>query len=64
MPFLNYQGGIVFIGVKNDGKIVGQMVTDNTQLELANECNKIEPSVRVKVNYVPISQIGKSFAFE
>lgn len=53
--FLNYQGGFVFIGVKNDGRLVGQMVTDNTRLEIANELEKIEPSVRVKVDYVPIT---------
>lgn len=53
--FLNYLGGFVFIGVKNDGRLVGQMVTDNTRLEIANELEKIEPSVRVKVNYVPVT---------
>lgn len=28
--FLNCRGGIVFIGVKNDGRAVGQMVSDLT----------------------------------
>lgn len=52
--FLNNHGGIVLIGVKNDGRLVGQMVTDATLQEIANELRKIEPPVSVKVNYVPV----------
>lgn len=40
--FLNGNGGVVFIGIKNDGRIVGQMVTDNTRLEIANELAKFD----------------------
>ncbi len=53
--FLNCEGGMVFIGVKDDGRLVGQMVTDNTRIEIANELEKFEPPVRVKVDYVPIT---------
>lgn len=41
--YLNTKGGIVIIGVNQQGKIVGQHVTDNTQQEIANEIAKIEP---------------------
>lgn len=52
--FLNNHGGVVLIGVKNDGRLVGQMVTDATKQEIANELKKIEPPVSVKVSYVPL----------
>ena len=51
--FLNGQGGIVVIGVKNDGQIVGQDVTDNTRQEIARDIKKIEPPAQVDVHYVP-----------
>src|SRR3990167_9100972 len=53
--FLNGQGGTVLIGVSNEGKIVGQKVTDNTRKEIAKEINKIEPPVPIDVIYVPIA---------
>src|SRR5437868_4200060 len=49
--FLNCNGGMVFIGVKDDGRIVGQMVTDNTRLEIANELGKFEPPANIKVDF-------------
>jgi len=52
--FLNNHGGVVLIGVKNDGRIVGQMVTDPTCQEIANDIRKIEPPVVVDVSYIPI----------
>lgn len=55
--FLNNKGGIVLIGVKNDGSIVGQDVTDNTRLEIAREIKKIEPPVQdqVEIHFTPIN---------
>lgn len=53
--FLNGEGGVVLIGVKNDGRIVGQMVADPTYQEIANDIRKIEPPVDVKVNYIPVA---------
>ncbi len=52
--FLNHQGGTVLIGVKPDGRLVGQMVTDNTRLEIANELRHFEPSPGITVQYVEI----------
>jgi len=45
--FLNTSGGSVLVGVKNDGRIVGQEVTDQTNLEISN--------MIAKRNYTPHS---------
>lgn len=50
--FLNSNGGVVLIGVKNDGQLVGQDVTDNTRQEIAREIKKIEPATQIDVSYV------------
>jgi len=56
--FLNRKGGVVLIGVKNNGEIIGQAVTDNTRQEIAREIKKIEPPVEVDIHYVP-HKLGK-----
>lgn len=56
--FLNRKGGVVLIGVKNSGEIIGQDVTDNTRQEIAREIKKIEPPAHVDVYYVP-TKMGK-----
>lgn len=38
--YLNANGGTVLIGVRNNGEIIGQDVTDSTQQEIANELRK------------------------
>ena len=55
--FLNSNGGTVLIGVKNNGDIVGQDVTDSTRREIANEIKKLEPAAAIDVNYI---KTGKS----
>jgi ATP-dependent DNA helicase RecG len=52
--FLNGHGGTVLIGVTDSGKIVGQSVTNETKIEIANEISKFEPPVNVSVNYIPV----------
>lgn len=54
--FLNAKGGIVLVGVKNNGQLIGQHATDNTRQEIAREIKKIEPPVheQVDIDYVPI----------
>jgi ATP-dependent DNA helicase RecG len=52
--FLNGKGGTVLIGVKDKGQIVGQDVTDNTRLEIANGIKKIEPTATIDVHYVEV----------
>jgi ATP-dependent DNA helicase RecG len=53
--FLNAKGGTVLIGIKNNGQIIGQHVTDNTRQEIAREIKKIEPPANEQINidYVP-----------
>ncbi len=50
--FLNGKGGTVLLGVSNDGKLIGQDVSDHTQQEIANGLNKLEPSAIVNVHYI------------
>lgn len=52
--FLNKNGGVVLIGVKNNGEVIGQDVTDNTRQEIAREINKIEPTAQIEISYVPL----------
>lgn len=48
--FLNSDdGGIVIFGVKDDGKIIGQSISDKTRKEIATEINKIEPQLIQKL---------------
>ncbi|MHB1949739.1 MAG: ATP-binding protein [Gammaproteobacteria bacterium] len=54
--FLNGNGGTILIGVKNNGDIVGQDVTDSTRLEIANLVSKIEPPTTLEINYVLIEK--------
>lgn len=52
---LNTHGGTVIMGVKNNKELVGQHVTDNTRLEIANHIKKIEPPAQSEliVEYLP-----------
>lgn len=50
--FLNGQGGVVLIGVNQDGKLLGQDVSDNTQCEIAKELAKIEPFIAIDTHYL------------
>lgn len=54
--FLNSdRGGAIIFGVKDDGQIIGQDVSDKTRKEIAVELNKIEPHAKIDVAYVKIS---------
>lgn len=52
--YLNGKGGRVLIGVRNNGEIIGQHVTDNTQQEIARELNKIEPHADLDAVYLSV----------
>lgn len=53
--FLNTDGGWLIIDITPSSlKILGQVVTDNTQREIAQYLTEIEPAVDVKVEYVDI----------
>lgn len=57
--FLNGNGGIVIIGVNDNGKIVGQEVADGTKQAIANEIAKIEPHPQIDITYVDIDKNKK-----
>lgn len=54
--FLNTKGGVVLIGVKDDGRIVGQHVSDSTRKEIAREIKKIEPAAPIEVDYIDVGE--------
>ena len=58
--FLNSDhGGTIIFGVKDNGHIIGQEVTDKTLKEMAVELNKIEPHVKIIIEYVKVAPIDK-----
>jgi len=51
--FLNStQGGTLVFGVKDDGQIIGQDVSDKTRKEIAIELHKIEPYAKIDIEYL------------
>lgn len=62
--FLNGKGGTILIGVTDNGKIIGQQVSDGTKQSLANENNKIEPHSELNVTYVPIENGNQIIVIE
>jgi ATP-dependent DNA helicase RecG len=51
--FINTSGGIVLIGVKDDGTIVGQDVSDATKREISKFMSNFEPPAVIKIEYIP-----------
>lgn len=51
---LNRNGGKVLLGVTDNKRIVGQDISDQTRLEIANAIKKIEPAPVVDVDYVNV----------
>lgn len=56
--FLNGRGGTILICVTNDGKIIGQDVTDSTRQEIAHHLAKLEPSAQaqIEIEYTAIEK--------
>jgi ATP-dependent DNA helicase RecG len=52
---LNHRGGRVVFGVKPDGQIVGQMVSERTVEEVAQELSQIEPPVFPSIERVDVT---------
>jgi ATP-dependent DNA helicase RecG len=52
---LNNRGGRVLFGVEPAGKIVGQMVSDHTTEQLAQELTAIDPPVFPTIDRVPVA---------
>ena len=57
--FLNGEGGTVLFGVKDNGKIIGQEVSDKTKREIAEAIRLIEPFATITVSYVGIPETDK-----
>jgi ATP-dependent DNA helicase RecG len=59
--FLNGDGGVILIGVTDDGKIVGQEVVDKTKRSIANELDQIEPfPTSINIQYLEIPNSKKN----
>lgn len=54
--FLNGQGGIVFIGIANNHKITGQVVSDKTKLDISNMLKKFEPTANIEIDYIDVQK--------
>lgn len=57
--FLNVDSGIVLVGVTDDGRVVGQEISDKTKREIGNELAKITPVATVEVLYFPLNDSNK-----
>lgn len=63
--FLNGDGGIVLIGVEDNGNLVGQEVSDKTRREIGVEIAKIAPysNSSIEFFYVPFSERKQIIVF-
>jgi len=52
--FLNGMGGTVFFGIKPDGSIEGQVVSDQTLREIAQAADRFEPPAHVSIQRVNV----------
>ncbi len=53
---LNHRGGRVLFGVEPDGRIIGQMVSDHTVEEVAQELKEIDPPVFPSIERVDVTE--------
>jgi ATP-dependent DNA helicase RecG len=52
---LNHRGGRVLFGIEPDGRIIGQMVSDHTIEEVAQELREIDPPVFPSIERVDVA---------
>lgn len=52
---LNHRGGCVLFGIEPDGRIIGQMVSDHTVEEVAQELREIDPPVFPSIERVDVA---------
>ncbi|MFC2062195.1 ATP-binding protein [Elusimicrobiota bacterium] len=60
VAFSNTKGGTILLGVNDNGKIIGEKLTNKVKAEINDVARKCEPSIVVK----KISQIDKIIAIE
>ena len=58
--FLNGRGGTVVFGVTKEGKLTGQLVSDETKKDLAHAFYDFQPAVDIKVEYVAVDESHKA----
>lgn len=58
--FLNGEGGTVFFGVTDKGKVIGQEVVDKTKRDIAEAISRLEPAAVVRVRYLEIPNTQKT----
>ena len=58
--FLNGRGGTVVFGVTKEGKLTGQLVSDETKKDLAHAFYDFQPAVDIKVEYVAVDENRKA----
>ena len=51
---LNASGGVVLFGVRPDGAIVGQQVTDQTLRDLAQAADRFEPPAHISIHRIRV----------
>ncbi len=54
--FLNGKGGTVYIGINDQGKLIGQEISDRTRQEIARELGKLEPTPSVDIRYISVAE--------
>jgi ATP-dependent DNA helicase RecG len=57
--FLNANGGTVYIGVNAGGRIIGQLVADRTQQDIANTLRKIEPPAPIDIDLIELPNTNR-----
>ncbi|MFO7906114.1 MAG: ATP-binding protein [Planctomycetota bacterium] len=57
---LNVNGGLVVIGVRPEGEIVGQELADRTQQEIARMLDRFEPPAPIETRVIPVPGSAKS----
>jgi len=62
--FLNGAGGVVLFGVLDNGKVVGQPVSDKSMQEIAGALRKLEPAVQVGIDVVKLDNGNSVIALE
>jgi len=56
---VNGSGGFVIFGVSNNGKIIGQEISDKTTRSIGEALAKFDPAVDIQAEYIPINDTKK-----
>lgn len=56
---INGRGGIVIFGVNNNGKIIGQEISDKTTREIGDALGRFDPAIDIQPQYIPLEGLNK-----